>query len=68
MKRIWSLFSQWVTVLLAIWFVVATLQPEWLRGTQASLTGMTLLQAPPAASGSRPVGSLSARAKHRQPW
>jgi ferric iron reductase protein FhuF len=29
MKRIWSLFSQWFTVLLAIWFVVATLQPEW---------------------------------------
>ncbi len=67
MKRIWSLFSQWVTVLLAIWFVVATLQPEWLRGTQASLTGMTLLQAPPAPNGTRPVGSLSAPAQKASP-
>jgi hypothetical protein len=31
MKRYWLLFSQWVTVLLAAWFVVATLQPDWLR-------------------------------------
>jgi serine protease DegQ len=49
MKRIWLLFSQAVTVLLAMWFVVATLQPGWLRGhsgagnvsfTQASLEGL----------------------------
>ena len=67
MKRIWSLFSQWVTVLLAIWFVVATLQPEWLRGNQASMAGMSLLQAPPAAHGTRPVGSLSAPAQKASP-
>ncbi len=29
MKRTWLLFSQTVTVLLAVWFVVATLKPEW---------------------------------------
>ncbi|MEY3610409.1 MAG: Periplasmic pH-dependent serine endoprotease DegQ precursor [Pseudomonadota bacterium] len=67
MKRYWLLFSQWVTVLLAIWFVVATLQPSWLRGAQRSLDGMTLLQAPPAASGNRPVGSLSAPAQKASP-
>lgn len=31
-KRLWLLFSQIVTVLLAIWFVVATLKPNWLSG------------------------------------
>ena len=31
MKRYWLLFSQSVTVLLAAWFVVATLQPQWLQ-------------------------------------
>jgi Do/DeqQ family serine protease len=29
MKRTWLLFSQTVTVLLAIWFVVVTLKPQW---------------------------------------
>lgn len=30
MKRHWLIFSQTVTVLLAVWFVVATLKPHWL--------------------------------------
>lgn len=39
MKRYWLLFSQAVTVLLAVWFVVATLKPQWLhrRPTLASI-------------------------------
>jgi serine protease DegQ len=32
MKRLWLLFSQTVTVLVAAYFVVATLQPDWLAG------------------------------------
>lgn len=44
MKRIWLVFSQAVTVLLALWFVVATLQPTWLRGTHAPST-LSLTQA-----------------------
>jgi serine protease DegQ len=36
MKRLWSLFSQAVTVLLAVYFVVLTLKPEWLRTQPAS--------------------------------
>jgi Do/DeqQ family serine protease len=67
MKRYWLLFSQWVTVLLAIWFVVATLQPEWLRRAPRSVDGMTLMQAPPAVSGNRPVGSLSGPAQKASP-
>ena len=31
MKRLWLLFSQSVTVLVAVYFVVATLQPDWVR-------------------------------------
>jgi serine protease DegQ len=30
LKRLWLFFAQVVTVLLAAWFVVATLKPEWL--------------------------------------
>jgi len=67
MKRYWLLFSQWVTVLVAIWFVVATLQPEWLRGAHRSVDGMTLLLAPPGHSGSRPMGSLSTPAQRASP-
>lgn len=36
MKRIWLLFAQTVTVLLAALFVVGTLQPQWL-GRQATV-------------------------------
>ena len=30
MRRLWLLFAQTVTVALALWFIVATLKPEWL--------------------------------------
>ena len=67
MKRYWLLFSQWVTVLVAMWFVVATLQPEWLRGAQNASQGMTLLQAPLIDNGNRPAGSLSLPALKASP-
>lgn len=67
MKRYWLLFSQWVTVMIAVWFVVATLQPEWLRGTYHSAGGMTLLQAPAGNMAIRPAGSLSAPAQKASP-
>ena len=35
MKRLWLLFAQVVTVLLALYFVVATLQPSWLQRNNA---------------------------------
>ena len=44
MKRIWLVFSQSVTVLLAAWFVVATLQPGWLKG-QGGASTLALTQA-----------------------
>ncbi len=34
MRRLWLLFAQTVTIGLALWFIVATLKPEWI--TQSS--------------------------------
>jgi serine protease DegQ len=31
LKRFWLFFAQTITILLAAWFVVATLKPEWLH-------------------------------------
>ncbi len=54
MRRIWLVFSQAVTVAVAVLFVVATLKPEWLARMEspAALPSPTIVQAPPpAASG-----------------
>lgn len=36
MRRLWLLFAQTVTVGLAVWFIVATLKPDWLSGSFTS--------------------------------
>lgn len=61
MRRLWLLFAQTVTVGLAIWFIVASLKPEW-AGTLLGATrnarvssSVPILQAPanaPATQGS----------------
>ena len=66
MKRYWLLFSQVVTVLLAVWFVLVTLKPEWLN-RRASLQGVTLLEAPTNAAGTVMPGSMSPAAKRAAP-
>ena len=67
MRRHWLLFSQTVTVLLAAWFIVATLQPQWLSGIRTGASGITLLQASGDGSAHRPVGSLSGAAQKASP-
>lgn len=70
MKRIWLLFSQAVTVFVAAYFVVATLQPNWLgRGAATrSGAGIALLEAPPAPANAQPAaGSFSAAARQAAP-
>ena len=63
MKRFWLLFSQSVTVLLAAYFVVGTLKPEWL-GKSPSMSGaVALIQAPHEPSAAPPPGSLRAAAQ-----
>jgi Do/DeqQ family serine protease len=62
MRRYWLIFSQAVTVLLAAWFVVATLQPQWLgRRGLASTGSLPLVEAP--STGVAPPGSLRAAAQ-----
>jgi Do/DeqQ family serine protease len=51
MRRFWLLFSQCVTVLLAAYFVVATLKPEWLGRTGDAMSrGVALVEAPGAST------------------
>ena len=57
MKRLWLLFSQTATVLLAAWFVVATLKPQWL-GNPSMGGVVSLLEAPAGAPGAVPAGSF----------
>ena len=59
MRRYWLIFSQAVTVLLAAYFVVATLQPDWV-GRPASLrdTGIPALEAPATSNTAAPPGSF----------
>ena len=67
MRRYWLVFSQAVTVLLAVYFVVGTLKPEWLGRTGDALNhSVSLVEAPaPAAtvSGPPPPGSFREAAK-----
>ena len=59
MKRLWLLFSQTTTVLLAAYFVVATLKPHWLGHAPASGGGaIALLEAPSGDPGEVPPGSF----------
>ncbi|NML47724.1 trypsin-like serine protease [Ramlibacter sp. G-1-2-2] len=61
MRRLWLLFSQVVTILLAAWFVVATLKPEWLSRrppVATASTGVALVEAPPSAPTAIPLGSF----------
>ncbi|GAA4424069.1 S1C family serine protease [Acidovorax lacteus] len=68
MKRLWLLFSQTVTVLVAAYFVVATLQPDWIRsGATRSGAGIALLQAPDAPAPQPVAGSFAAAARKAAP-
>ncbi len=75
MRRTWLIFSQAVTVAVAVLFVVATLKPDWLpRHADASsvvtvlpsLAAPMLEPAPPAASGAAP-NSYAAAARRATP-
>jgi serine protease DegQ len=79
MRKLWLLFSQSVTVVLAVYFVVATLKPEWLGraprfpGFAApapspapglkNLPGTVPVQEAPAANAGAPAGSYRAAAQ-----
>ena len=66
MRKIWLLFSQTVTVLVAALFVVATLKPQWIERRSFSNVGglVSVIEAPSSAPrGTGPAGSFSSAAK-----
>ncbi|HEV2609001.1 MAG TPA: Do family serine endopeptidase [Noviherbaspirillum sp.] len=71
MQRLWLLFAQTVTVGLAIWFIVASLKPEWAAGMTRtapavrSNSSVPMLEAP---AGQPPTqGSYRSAAKRAMP-
>ena len=58
MKRLWLLFTQTTTILLATYFVVATLKPQWLGHHPSISEAVALMEAPAAQPGDVPAGSL----------
>jgi len=71
LRRFWLFFAQAVTVVLAVWFVVATLKPEWLqRGRVAVQSGspiVALKEVVPSIEGSASPGSYSEAARLAMP-
>jgi len=71
MRRTWLLFSQAVTIALALLFVVGTLKPEWLRRAPAAFSAVRRApQLPaPVAAGSLPAagGGYSEAARRAAP-
>ena len=68
LRRLWLTFAQSVTVLLAAWFVVATLKPQWLARPPAWLHRIPVLEAPNATRSSTvEATSLAAAARAAAP-
>ncbi len=66
MRRLWLIFSQTATVALALWFVVATLKPQWLasdglaQSRWATPSTPSLRVAPPPTADTASASSASA--------
>ena len=68
MKKLWLFFSQAVTVFVAAWFVIATLQPQWLAAPAPppAVSAPLVLPAPQVSAAAQP-GSLAAAVKRAAP-
>ena len=60
MRRLWLVFSQAVTVAVAVLFVVATLKPEWLGRGAPAAPPVAIVAAPPASTPPAPVAAPAA--------
>ena len=70
MKRLWLLFAQTVTVLVAAWFVAITLKPGWLNRSlvQPGGTGsLSITEAPQATPGVTAPGSFNRAVRKAAP-
>jgi serine protease DegQ len=67
MNRLWLLFCQAITILLAAWFVLTTLKPGWISSPQVSslVSQVTLREAPDSIS--QNPGSLAEAARVSSP-
>jgi serine protease DegQ len=72
MRRLWFLFAQTVTVGLAIWFIVATLKPDWATGISGGLrnsriSSMTVPMTEAPSTSAPTPGSYRDAARHAMP-
>ena len=67
MRRLWLLFSQTVTILVAVWFVLITLKPEWLQRPSQWNSTLHVLEASDSGAGTASAGSLRFAAKKASP-
>lgn len=59
MKKIWLFFTQVITIVLAIYFVVQTLHPEWIKTNQQGPSPtISVFQAAANTNNSVPIGSF----------
>ena len=63
MKKLWLLFAQSATVLLAAYFVVLTLKPQWLARPGTAGASMTVIEAPATPAVVVPPGSFRVAAQ-----
>jgi serine protease DegQ len=64
MRKIWLIFSQAVTVMLAAWFVVATLKPELMNRKPPTAGGLVpTIEAPAPVVAAVPAGSYRVAAQ-----
>ena len=61
MKKLWILFSQAVTLLLAAYFIVATLKPQWLDRGPRLASVVPILEAPASTETASTAGRVSFR-------
>ena len=68
MKKLWLFFSQAVTVFVAAWFVIATLQPQWLAAPAPppAVSAPLVLPAPQVSAAAQP-SSLAAAVRRAAP-
>jgi Do/DeqQ family serine protease len=66
MRRTWLIFSQAVTVAVAVLFVVATLKPQWLQRASDAQILPSVVSLPVPAAGTAPA-SYAAAAKRASP-
>jgi Do/DeqQ family serine protease len=58
MKRLWLIFAQTATVLLAAYFVIGTLKPHWMGARTPASSPISIFEAPTPATGDIPAGSF----------